>query len=138
MNITNKKIGFFGSCQLHLCDNFFLNEKIKQKYNIEVMFSLPFYEYDTAYVGYKGKLDYSIFDNLDILIIEINTLNNEASSKKIIDYVQDKNIKIYKTFLIIFPIHLRCILSLMYFLYSFIDGMSNNITINDDSNTLKL
>jgi len=30
------------------------------------MFSLPFYEYDTAYVGYKGKLDYSIFDNIDI------------------------------------------------------------------------
>jgi len=105
MNIKKKKIGFFGSCQLHLCDNFFLNEKIKQKYNIEVMFSLPFYEYDTAYVGYKGKLDYSIFDNIDILIIEINTLNNDASSQKIIDYVQDKNIKIYKTFLIKFPIY---------------------------------
>lgn len=104
MNIT-KKIGFFGSCQLHLCDKFFLNEEIKKKYNIEVIFSLPFYEYDPVYTGYKGKLDYSIFDNLDILIIEINKLNNETSSKKIIDYLQDKNIKIYKTFLIKFPIY---------------------------------
>jgi len=69
------------------------------------MFSLPFYEYDTAYPGYRGTLDYSIFDNLDILIIELNTLNNQASSQKIINYAKDKNIKIYKTFLIKFPIY---------------------------------
>ena len=51
------------------------------------MFSLPFYEYDKDYALYKGIiLDYTIFDNLDCLIIENNNLECEASSKKIIDY----------------------------------------------------
>ena len=105
---TNRNIGFFGSCQLHLANNFFLNGQIKQKYNINVVFSLPFYEYDPNFPGgYKGKLDYSIFDNIDILIIEINSLSldNQASSEKIIDYCINKNIKIIKTFLIKFPIY---------------------------------
>jgi hypothetical protein len=99
------KIGFFGSCQLHLCDTFFLNEEIKREFNIEVIFSLPFYEYDENYSNYRGVLDYTIFDNLDLLVIEINTLKNNASSKNILDYCEKKNIKTIKTFLIKFPIY---------------------------------
>ena len=98
------KIGFFGSCQLHLCSPFFLNDEVKKKNNIEVLFSLPFYEYDPSYCKYRGILDYTIFNNLDYLIIEINTLENEASSKQIIEYCLNKHIKIIKTFLIKFPI----------------------------------
>jgi len=107
MNNSNKNIGFFGSCQLHLCSDFFLNEQIKCKYNITVIFSLPSYEYDYNYPNYRGKLDYSIFDNLDILIIEINLLplDNQASSERIINYLKTKNVKIVKTFLIKFPIY---------------------------------
>ncbi len=103
---TNRNIGFFGSCQLNSCD-FFLNDQIKKKYNINVVFSLAFYMYDYNYSEYKGKLDYSIFNNIDILIIEINSLSldNQASSEKIIDYCINKNIKIIKTFLIKFPIY---------------------------------
>jgi len=98
-------IGIFGSCQLHLCDKIFLNKQIQQKYNINIKFSLPFYEYDPSYPNYKGKLDYFIFNDLDLLIIELNSLDNEASSEKIINYLQDKHTKIIKTFLIKFPIY---------------------------------
>lgn len=100
-----KNIGFFGSCQLGLCHNFFLNEEIKRKYNINVNFSLYFFDFDPNYSTNSKKLDYSIFDNLDILVIEINSLSNEASSEKIINYLHEKNIKIIKTFLIKFPIY---------------------------------
>lgn len=102
----SKKIGFFGSCQLHCCDTFFLNEEIKKKINIEVMFSLLFCNYDDNYIYYKGALNYSIFDDLDVLVIEINNLHedNQASSKKILDYCEKKNINTIKTFLIKFPI----------------------------------
>lgn len=103
--MIRQNIGFFGSCQLHLCSNFFLNEKIKDNNNINVKFSLPFYEYDPSYCRYRGELDYSIFNDLDILVIEINSLNNKASSTKIIDYLKEKNVKIIKTFLIKFPIY---------------------------------
>lgn len=97
-------IGFFGSCQLLLC-NFFLNDKVKKKYNINIVFCLLFFEYDPDYIVYRGKLDYSIFDNLDILILEKNSLNNQASSEKIINYLNNKNVKIIKTFLLKFPIY---------------------------------
>jgi hypothetical protein len=40
------KIGLFGSCQLHLCSSFFFNDEVKKRNNFEVLFSLPFYEYD--------------------------------------------------------------------------------------------
>jgi len=93
-------VGFFGSCQLHLCWNFFLNEQVLKKHNMNVCFALPFYEYDPNYPGYKGKLDYSIFNEQDILVIEINPL-----SEQIVDYCTNKNIKIIKTFLIKFPIY---------------------------------
>jgi len=66
---------------------------------------LPFYEYDPKYANYKGKLDYTIFDNLDYLILEINNLKNQASSDAIIEYCSTKNIKIIKKFLINFPIY---------------------------------
>ena len=100
------KVGIFGSCQLPLCSDFFLNDEVKEKNNLEVVFSLPFYVYDPNYIIYRGILDYEIFDDLDCLIIEINNLDidNEASHKKIIDYCLNKNIKIIKTFLIKFPI----------------------------------
>ena len=103
----NRNIGFIGSCQLHMCDKFFLNDQMQKKYNINVVFALAFYEYDCNYPGYIGELDYSIFNNIDILIIEINSLSldNPASSEKIIDYCINKNIKIIKTFLIKFPIY---------------------------------
>ena len=99
------KIGFFGSCQLHLCSDFFFNKEVLEKNNIEILFSLPFYEYDEKYIKYIGILNYNIFDNLDYLIIEINNLDNQASSKKIIEYCSSKNTKIIKTFLIKFPIY---------------------------------
>lgn len=99
------KIGIFGSCQLHLCTDFFFNEIIKKENNIEIIFNLPFYEYDEKYFAFKENLDYNIFDELDILIIENNSLNNSASSNKIISYCLEKNIKIIKTCLIKFPIY---------------------------------
>ena len=99
------KIGFFGSCQLHVCDKFFLSEEIKKHVNVEVIFSLPSYAYNENYEYYMGILDYSIFDGLDVLVIENNDYNTQASSQKIIEYCQDKNIKIIKTFLIKFPIY---------------------------------
>jgi hypothetical protein len=98
------KIGLFGSCQLNLCSSFFFNKTVVNKNNFQILFSLPFYEYDPNYSDYKGFLDYTIFDNLDILIIENNNLDNQASSKKIINYCLNKNIKIISTFLIKFPI----------------------------------
>lgn len=100
-------IGIFGSCQLNLTNRFFLNETIIQKYNLKVIFSLPFYEYDPNFPEYKGRLDYSIFDNLDYLIIQINDLplDNQASSCKVIDYCINKNIKIIKIPFIKFPIY---------------------------------
>lgn len=107
-NITTNstKIGFFGSCQLHLCDKFFLTEKMLKTHNYIVVFSLGFYLYDPNF-GSKRKLDYSIFNNIDILIIEINSLplDNQASSDRIINYLKDTNVKIIKTFLIKFPIY---------------------------------
>jgi hypothetical protein len=100
------KIGLFGSCQLRLSSAFFLNEDINNIYNFKILFSLAFFEYDPNYVGYQGViLDYSIFDELDCLIIEINNLQTQASSTKIIEYCLNKNIKIVKTFLIKFPIY---------------------------------
>ena len=81
-----------------MCSNFFLNNDIQKKHNIEVVFSLPFYEYDEKYkMKNKPTLDYSIFDNLDILVIEINSLTNNASSCKIINYCKIKNIQIIRT-----------------------------------------
>ena len=102
-----KKISIFGSCQLCSGNKFFCNDQIKKKYDIDIVFSLAFYQYDNNFPGHIGKLDYSIFDNIDILIIEINSLkyDNQASSERIIDYCTNKNIKIIKTFLIKFPIY---------------------------------
>lgn len=102
------KIGLFGSCQLNLTFNTFFNESLRIKNNFDIMFSLPFYEYDNNYPGFQGGvIDYTIFDELDCLIIEINNLENQASSTKIIEYclIKNENMKIIKTFLIKFPIY---------------------------------
>ncbi len=99
------KIGIYGSCQLVLCSPFFFNKKVLKKNDIQIVFSLAFFDYDSDYIGYKGILDYNIFNKLDCLIIEINNLENQASSKKIIEYCSNKNIKIIKTFLLKFPIY---------------------------------
>ena len=98
-------IGFFGSCQLNLCCNFFFNKDVLNNNNLKILLNLSFYEYDEKYIYYKGILDYKIFDELDILVIENNNLNNNASSEKIINYCLLKNIKIIKTFLMKFPIY---------------------------------
>jgi len=101
-----KNVGFFGSCQLEVPSSFFFNDIVMQKYDINVKFKLPFFIYDTSYPDYRGqKLDYSIFDDLDFLVIEINKLDNDASSEKIINYLKNKNVKIIRTFLIKFPIY---------------------------------
>jgi hypothetical protein len=101
-----KKIGLFGSCQLHMTSSYFFNEEIIKKEKYEVIFSLPFYIYDATYIYFNNNyLNYKIFDDLDILIIENNNVDNQASSKKIIDYCLNKNIQIIKTFLIAFPIY---------------------------------
>ncbi len=70
----------------------FLNETIQNKNNIKIIFSLPFFEYNEDYYSYRGLLDYAIFDNLDILIIENNNLDDKQNlSKKIINYCKNKN-----------------------------------------------
>jgi len=33
----SKNIGIFGSCQLHLCDTFFINKEIQKQFNINVI-----------------------------------------------------------------------------------------------------
>ena len=100
-----KNIGLFGCCQLNLVCNFFLNKKVLSDNNLKIIFNLPFYVYDTKYPTYKKPLDYNIFDNIDILIIENNKLENEASSDKIINYCSKKKIKIIKTCMLKFPIY---------------------------------
>lgn len=101
-----KNIGFFGSCQVNV-GGYFLTKEVREKYNINIHCSLRFFEYDPSYSAYiEGtKLDYSIFNGMDVLVIEPNTLDNEASSEKIIDYLKNKDVKIINTFLIKFPIY---------------------------------
>jgi len=83
-----------------LYDKCFLNEQMLKTYNYHVVFSLAFYLYDPNFGAGNRKLDYSIFNDIDILIIEINSLplDNQASSKRIINYLKDKRVKIIKTF----------------------------------------
>jgi hypothetical protein len=100
-------IGFFGSCQLEHY-KFFLTDEYLKTHNIFVKFALGFYNYDFNYNCRAPILNYDIFDDLDLLIIEINNCNNQASSEKIISYCANKSIKIFKTFLLqcnIYPIH---------------------------------
>ena len=107
-----KNVGLFGGCQLTYTYNFFLNNEVCSKNDFNIKFALSWFEYDKDYWEYKGTLDYNIFDNLDILIISNNPLseNNQASNKKIINYVKtkNKNTTIIKTVSIrfsIFPIN---------------------------------
>jgi hypothetical protein len=101
-----RKIGLFGSCQLHMTSSYFFSEEVLTKESYKIIFSLPFYYYDPKSPEFKNNyLNYQIFNDLDILIIENNNLDNEASSEKIIDYCRNKNIQIIKTFLIKFPIY---------------------------------
>lgn len=104
------KIGFFGSCQLHVCATFFFNTDVVTTNDIEIMFILPFYIYDEKFSEYHNItnhpiLDYSLFENIDVLIIENNNLTNQASSTKIIEYCLNLNVKIIKTCLLKFPIY---------------------------------
>ena len=86
---------------------YFLNKNLLESNNLELKFNLAFYRYDPEYRRYEGKLDYSIFNDLDTLIIEINNLDdeNQASSKKIINYCNKNNINVIRTFIIKFPIY---------------------------------
>ena len=107
-----KNVGLFGGCQLTYTYSFFLNQEVCSKNDINIKFALSWFEYDKDYWEYKGVLDYSIFDNLDILIISNNFLSieNQASHEKIINYVKEtnKNTTIIRTVSIrfsIFPIN---------------------------------
>jgi hypothetical protein len=102
-----KNIGIFGSCQLYYTVNFFLNKKLLEDNNLNIKILLPFYVYDKKSPEYKEELNYDIFNDLDILIIENNNLNNQASSEKIINYCKNQNskIQIIKTCLLKFPIY---------------------------------
>ena len=104
-SLDSIKIGFFGSCQLYMCSDFFLNKSVRDTHNIKTMFSILFFEYDKKYKSDAPQLDYAIFDDLNILVIEINSLDNEASSDKIITYCENKNIRVIRTFLVKFPIY---------------------------------
>jgi hypothetical protein len=102
-----KNIGIFGSCQI-FNSKFFLNNNLLTNTDLNIKFCLQFYQYDEKIMcGYRGILDYNIFNDLDILIIENNNLENQASSEKIINYCKNKNskIKIIKTCLLKFPIY---------------------------------
>ena len=59
-----QKIGIYGSCQLKVGFNFFVSYPTK-------------------------KLNYEIFDKVDIIIIEINNLKNQACSTTIIEYIKE-------------------------------------------------
>ena len=97
---THKRIGLYGSGQLEICYSFFFNETVLQDNDIEIAFALGYYNYDKNYPYYKKELDYSIFDNINILIIE----NNKIYSDKIIEYCTAKHIKIIKLCMLQFPI----------------------------------
>jgi hypothetical protein len=100
------KIGLFGSCQIVNTCNFFLNEQVLSNNNMQIVFSLPFFYYDPEYTDhYVDELNYDIFNDIDILIIENNKLNNTASSRNILAYCKNSNIKIIKTCLLKFPIY---------------------------------
>lgn len=101
------KIGIFGSCQLDVYKKF-LTEEVCSKYNVKIMFMKLFFKYDEGFPAfYKGNLDYSCFNSIDLLIIQNNNLNpkNQASSKKIINFCKSKNIKIIQIPLLYFPIY---------------------------------
>ena len=107
-----KNVGLFGGCQLTYTYDFFLNKEVCERNKFNIKFALSWFEYDIDYWEYKGVLDYSIFDDLDILIISNNPLgiDNQASYKKIINYVKEtnKNTTIIRTVSIrfsIFPIN---------------------------------
>ena len=101
------KIGIFGSCQLDVYKKF-LTDKVCDKYNVKLMFMILFFEYDEGFPDfYKGTLNYACFNDIDLLIIQNNNLNvnNQASSKRIINFCKSKNIKILQIPLLYFPIY---------------------------------
>ena len=64
------KIGIFGSCQLDVY-NKFLTDKVCNKYNVKLMFMILFFEYDEGFPDfYKGTLNYTCFNDIDLLIIQ--------------------------------------------------------------------
>ena len=80
-----QNIGFFGSCQLHMASSYFFNEEVLNNNNLKILVNLPFYEYDEKHPYYKNdKLNYEIFDNLDVLIIENNISKLGYQSNKAI------------------------------------------------------
>lgn len=106
--LLNKRIGIFGSCQLSLASKYFFTDEILTNNNLKIEFAVSFFDFDKKYNGYNGykgiELDYHIFNNIDILIIENNNFDNEISSEKIINYCLYSDIKIIKTCLLKMPI----------------------------------
>lgn len=93
------KIGFYGSCQLSVAPFFF--SKLD---NYDIKFVEMFFLHAPEYVNNCKKLNYNIFNSIDILIIENNKLTNESGSDSIIAHCKKLNIRIICTCLLKFPI----------------------------------
>ena len=107
MNTNNIKIVFAGSCQLgSSAINYFFNEKVLKDNFITKIHNIPLYLYSKK-IGkmYRGELNYDIFNDYDIIIIENNNYFGSASSEKIINYCIKNNKKIIKTCMLKFPIY---------------------------------
>ena len=103
-------IGIFSSRQLVKSCRFFLNDQVIEENKLRLDFFFNFNDYDTLRNKYAEILDYRKFDGLDVLIIEINSLTNQASSTNIIKYALSKNpnmkiIKVCCLEFLIFPIN---------------------------------
>lgn len=102
-----KNLTIYGSCQLTIGFKYFLTEELLLENDLYISDCLNFFEYDDNFYDncVAPKLDYERFDICDIMIIEINSLKNQASSDKILDYMRVNNpkCKIIKTPLIYFP-----------------------------------
>ena len=61
-----KNIGIFGSCQI-FNSKFFLNNNLLTNTDLNIKFCLQFYQYDEKIMcGYRGILDYNIFNRVCI------------------------------------------------------------------------
>lgn len=100
------KIALAGSCQLGgSVRMFFFNEEVRKDNNIIETCTIPLYLYSKR-IGnmYRGDLNYNIFDDYDIIIIENNNYEGTASSERIIRYCIKKKKKIIRTCMLKFPI----------------------------------
>jgi hypothetical protein len=107
-NRTN--VGMFASHQLIKSYEYFLTNQVAEENKLRLNFFFYNHDYDTLNNQYAEILDYRKFNELDTLIIEINSLTNQASSTNIIKYALEKNpnmkiIKVCQIDFLIFPIN---------------------------------